>query len=177
EYSTLLRAASYEEIEAGEQFPEGAGAYLESPIPPGTSPKNCNTIPYQPSIGVAPGTIETNAPAPAEVTVAVPHIQKPTGQDDSTTRAASLTLPPGMGITPPAAAAVNNLKTCDDAQFAVHTTRAISCPAESRIGTATIASAALPEGNLEGPVFIGRHESNEPTSGNEHRNFIHAPPG
>lgn len=174
EYSTLLRAASYAEIESGEQFPSGAGAYLESPIPPGTSPKNCNSIPYTPSIGVAPGTAETNSPAAATVTVAVPHIAKPTGQDDSTTQAASLALPVGMGINPSAAAAVNNLKTCDNSQFALHSTQAISCPAESRIGTATIASAALPEGNLEGPVFIARQESTDPASGNEYRIFIDA---
>jgi hypothetical protein len=174
EYSTLLRAASYEEIENGEQFPSGAGAYLESPIPPGTSPKHCNTIPYEPSIGVAPGTTQTNSPAPAEVTVAVPHIAKPTGQDDSTTQAAALALPLGMGINPSAAAAVNNLKTCDNSQFALHSTQAISCPATSRIGTATIASAALPEGNLEGPVFIGKQESTDPASGNEYRIFIDA---
>ncbi len=174
EYSTLLRAASYEEIEAGEQFPAGAGAYLESPIPPGTSPKNCASIPYTPSIGVAPGTAETNSPAPAEVTVAVPHIQQATGQDDSTTQAASLSLPVGMGINPSAAAAVNNLKTCDNSQFALHSTQAISCPAESRIGTATITSAALPEGNLEGPVFIAKQESTDPASGNEYRVFIDA---
>jgi hypothetical protein len=174
EYSTLLRAASYEEIAAGEQFPNGAGAYLESPIPPGTSPKSCNTIPYTPSIGVAPGTGETNSPAPAEVTVAVPHIQQPTGQDDSTTQAASLSLPVGMGINPSAAAAVNNLKTCDNTQFALHSTQAISCPVESRVGTATIASAALPEGNLEGPVFIAKQESTDPASGNEYRVFIDA---
>ncbi|HKZ12708.1 MAG TPA: hypothetical protein VJL81_02570 [Solirubrobacterales bacterium] len=174
EYSTLLRAASYKELAEGEQFPSGAGAYLESPIPPGTSPKSCSTIPYTPTIAVAPGTAETNSPAPAEVTVAVPHIQKATGQDDSTTQAASLTLPVGMGINPSAAAAVNNLKTCDNNQFVLHSTQAISCPAESRIGTATIASAALPEGNLEGPVFIGKQESTDPLSGNEYRIFIDA---
>jgi hypothetical protein len=174
-YSTLLLAASIaEENSAGYVFPQSAEPPLESPIPPGTSPKSCNTIPYTPSIGVAPGTAETNAPAPAEVTVAVPHIAKPTGQDDSTTQAASLSLPVGMGINPSAAAAINNLKTCDNSQFVLHSTQAISCPAESRIGTATIASAALPEGNLEGPVFIGRQESTDPASGNEYRIFIDA---
>jgi hypothetical protein len=176
EYSTLLRAASYAEIAAGESFPEGAGAYLESPIPPGTSPKSCNTIPYTPSIAVAPGTEEVNAPAPATVTVAVPHIigTKGEGQDDSTTKEASLTLPPGMGINPSAAAAGNNLKTCENSQFVLHSSKAISCPAESKIGTATIASAALPEGSLEGNVYIGKQESTNPASGNEYRIFIDA---
>jgi hypothetical protein len=174
EYSTLLKAASYEEIGAGESFPDGAGAYLESPIPPGTSPKSCNTIPYAPTIGVAPGTEETNSPAAPQVTVAVPHIQKAEGQDDSTTKEATLTLPAGMGINPSAAAAVNNLKTCENGQFVLHSAQPIACPAGSKIGTATITSAALPEGNLEGNVYIAKQESTDPLSGNEYRIFIDA---
>jgi hypothetical protein len=174
EYSTLLKAASYKEIEAGESFPDGAGAYLESPIPPGTSPKSCKAIPYTPGLAVGPGTEETNAPAAAQVTVTVPHIQSPTGQDDSTTKEAQVTLPPGMGINPSAAAAPNNLKTCDNSQFVLHSTAPIACPPESRIGTATITAAALPEGNLEGNVYIGKQESSDPTSGNEYRIFIDA---
>jgi hypothetical protein len=174
EYSTLLKAASYEEIAAGEQFPSGAGGYLESPIPPGTSPKSCNTIPYTPTLAVAPGTDETNSPAAPQVSVAVPHIQKATGQDDSNTKEAAVALPAGMGINPSAAAAVNNLKTCENGQFVLHSTQPITCPAESKIGTATITSQALPESNLEGNVYIGKQESSDPASGNEYRIFIDA---
>lgn len=174
EYSTLLRAASYKEIEAGEEFPAGAGEYLESPIPPGTSPKNCVSIPYAPKLEVAPGTDETNAPAAAQVSVAVPHLIEAAGQDSSTTKAATVTLPPGMGINPSAAAAPNNLKTCEDTQFVLHSTAPITCPAGSQIGTVTITSQALPEGNLEGNVYIGKQESTEPASGNEYRIFIDA---
>jgi hypothetical protein len=174
EYSTLLRAASYAEIEAGESFPEGAGAYLESPIPPGTSPKSCNTILYTPGIAVAPGTDETNAPAAPQVAVAIPQLQNPEAQDQSTTQAAQVTLPPGMGINPSAAAAPNNLKTCENGQFVLHSTQPIACPAESRIGTAKITAAALPEGDLEGAVYIGKQESTDPGSGNEYRIFIDA---
>jgi hypothetical protein len=175
QYSTFLRAASYAEEESpGYVFPQSAEPPLESPIPPGTSPKSCNTIPYAPSIAVAPGTAETNAPAAPQVTVAVPHIQKKEGQDDSTTKEASVTLPPGMGINPSAAAAPNNLKTCENSQFVLHSTVPITCPAESKIGTATIAAAALPEGDLEGNVYIGKQESTDPASGNEYRIFIDA---
>jgi hypothetical protein len=174
-YSTFLRAASYtEEEQPGYSFPQSAEPAFESPIPPGTSPKSCNTIPYTPSFAVAPGTEETNAPAAPVVTVAVPHIAQPTGQDDSTTKEATVTLPAGMGINPSAAAAPNNLKTCDNGQFVLHSTAAIACPPESKIGTATIASAALPEGNLEGNVYIAKQESADPTSGNEYRIFIDA---
>lgn len=174
QYSTFLQAMSYAEGAAGARFPQDAGAALESPIPAGTSPKNCDTIPYTPSIEVAPGTDETNSPAGAQVTVAVPHIAKPTGQDDSTTKEATLTLPAGMGINPSAAAEPNNLETCEDGSFPLHSTLPITCPANSRIGTATIGTAALPEGELEGPVFIARQLSTDPASGNEYRIFLDA---
>ncbi len=174
EYSTLLRAASYEEIEAGESFPDGAGAYLESPIPPGTSPKSCATIPYTPGLAVAPGTDEVNAPAGAQVGVAIPAPHGPEGQDQSTTKEAQVTLPPGMGINPSAAAASNNLKTCENGQFALRSAAPITCPPESKIGTAKITAAALPEGALEGNVYIGKQESSDPASGNEYRIFIDA---
>jgi hypothetical protein len=174
EYSTLLKAASYGEIEAGESFPDGAGAYLESPIPPGTSPKSCNTIPYTPGLAVAPGTDETNSPSAPQVSVAIPQLQNPEGQDQSTTQAAQVTLPPGMGINPSAAAVPNDLKTCENSQFVLHSTQPITCPAESRIGTAKITAAALPEGDLEGNVYIGKQESTDPASGNEYRILIDA---
>ncbi len=174
EYSTLLRAASYKEIEAGESFPEGAGAYLESPIPPGTSPKSCDTIPYAPGLAVAPGTDETNAPAAARVAVTVAPPHGPEGQDQSTTEEAQVTLPPGMGINPSAAAEPNHLKTCDDGQFELHSTAPIACPPESRIGSARITAAALPEGALEGDVYVGKQESSDPASGDEYRIFIDA---
>ena len=45
-YSTYLLAGSYEEAEEpGYVFPQSAQPPLESPIPPGTSPKQCDTIP------------------------------------------------------------------------------------------------------------------------------------
>ena len=108
------------------------------------------------------------------MTVAVPHVPGGGNREQSTTKEATVTLPPGMGINPSAAAAPNNLKTCENSQFVLHSAQPITCPAESRIGTAQITSTALPEGNLEGPVFIGKQEGNEPASGNLYRIFIDA---
>ncbi len=85
-----------------------------------------------------------------------------------------MTLPPGMGINPSAAAAPNHLKTCEPGQFILHSSAPITCPAESRIGTARITAEALPEGNLEGNVYIGKQESSDPTSGDEYRILIDA---
>jgi hypothetical protein len=172
-YSTYLLAASVsEEKQAGYVFPQSANPPFESPIPPGTEPKKCNSIPYQPEVEVQPGATATNSPAGAGVEVTVPHIAGGGNQDSSVTKAATVTLPAGMGINPSAA---NGLQTCTDAQFGKGT-RSLTggCPAQSKIGTVTIKSPPLPEGDLTGNVYVGRQLSREPTSGNEYRIFIEA---
>ncbi|MBK5219479.1 MAG: hypothetical protein JJE35_06815 [Thermoleophilia bacterium] len=173
-YSTLLAADSYAQPDPA--FPANSLPYLESPIPPGTSPKECATIPYQPTIGVDPGTAEANSPAGATVAVEVPHlipnfIAEEDEQDSSNTKVAKVTLPLGMGINPSAA---NGLEICTDAEFGKGTENPIACPAASKIGTATIKSAPLPEGDLEGNVYVGQQLSRDPTSGDEYRIFVAA---
>ncbi len=172
-YSTYLLAASVnEEKQAGYAFPQSANPPFESPIPPGTEPKNCNTIPYQPEVEVQPGAAATNSPAGAGVEVTVPHIAGGGNQDSSVTKAATVTLPAGMGINPSAA---NGLQTCTDAQFGKGNRSLVSgCPPQSKIGTATIKSPPLPEGDLTGNVYVGQQLSRDPTSGNEYRIFIEA---
>jgi hypothetical protein len=179
-YSTLLRADSLQVPDPN--FPNGS-SYFESPIPPqsetsgpGTSPKECGTIPYDPAIDVDPGTAQTNSPAAATVDIDVPHLLPNflTGkreQDSSHTREAVLTLPRGFGLNPSAA---NGLKTCTDEQFGKGTKRDVGCPPESRVGTAKIESPPLPEGDLEGPIFVGKQLSRDPLSGEEYRIFIEA---
>ncbi|MGN6816988.1 MAG: hypothetical protein ACTHK3_13045, partial [Solirubrobacterales bacterium] len=176
-YSTYLLASTYqEEEEAGYVFPQSAEPPLESPIPPGTSPKECGSIPYDPSLELDPGTAQTNSPAAATVAIQIPHLlpnylTEEDEQDTSTTKDAKVTLPAGMGLNP---SAVNGLATCTDAQFGKGTRNPVTCPEASKIGTATIESPALPEGNLEGPIYAGQQLSRDPLSGNEYRVFINA---
>jgi hypothetical protein len=172
-YSTYLLAASVEEEKPGSYvFPQSANPPFESPIPPGTEPKSCNTIPYQPEVEVQPGAVATNSPAGAGVEVTVPHVTGGGNQDSSVTKAATVTLPAGMGINPSAA---NGLQTCTDAQFGKGTrTLTGGCPPQSKIGTVTVESPPLPEGDLTGNVFVGQQLSRDPTSGNEYRIFIEA---
>jgi hypothetical protein len=190
-YSTFLRASSVEEEGApGYVFPQSAEPPLESPIPPrsetsgpGTEPQDCETIPYEPTIAVDPGTAQTNSPAGADVRIDVPHLlpdyaAEEDEQDSSHTREATVTLPRGMGLNPSAA---NGLKTCEDAQFGKGTRNPVACPPESIIGRARIESPPLrdkanpqPEENLEGNVYVGKQLSRNPTSGEEYRIFIEA---
>jgi hypothetical protein len=171
-YSTFLLAGSWsEEAAPGYLFPQSAEPAFESPIPPGTSPKECETIPYEPSLELDPNTTATNSPAGASTELDVPHILGAGEQDSSDTRTAKLTLPAGMGINPSAA---NGLATCTDQEFGKGTEGPVSCPPQSKIGTVTIESPPLPEGDLEGSVFVGQQLSRDPTSGDEYRIFVDA---
>ena len=172
-YPTLLLAASYsEEEQPGYSFPQSAFPQFESPIPPGTEPKSCNTIPYKPEVEVQAGTAATNSPAGATVEIKVPHITGGGNQDSSVTKEATVTLPVGMGINPSGA---NGLQVCTDAQFGKGVRREASgCPPQSKIGTVTIESPPLPEGSLTGAVFVGQQLSRDPLSGQEYRIFIEA---
>lgn len=181
-YSTLLRADSVHKPDP--KFPAGS-SFFESPIPPksetsgpGTSPKACNTIPYEPQVEVDPGTANVNSPAAAAVSVEVPHLKQPEGQDSSHTRSATVTLPPGMGLNPSAA---SGLQTCTVDQFGKGTTNPVACPDASVIGRVRIESPPLvdqtnpqPEEVLEGNVYAAKQESRDPASGKEYRIFIEA---
>lgn len=172
-YSTWLLASSVaEENEPGYVFPESASPPFESRIPPGTSPKSCVTIPFDPSIAVDPGTAQTDSPAPATVTVNLPEIKDPGKEEkqaSSQVRSAKATLPVGMGLNPSAA---NGLQACTDAQFGKGTRNPIACPAASRIGTVEVNTPPLPDGSLTGPVYVGRQLSRDPASGEQYRIFV-----
>jgi hypothetical protein len=187
-YSTWLLAQSWSEKEAEEKgegyvFPQSAEPAFESPIPPGTSPKECNTIPYDPVIEVDPKTVQTNSPSGAAVNISVPHLLPDflageREQDSSDTRAATVTLPAGMGLN---ASAANGLQVCTDEEFGKGTRNPVSCPPQSIIGRARVESPPLedpaepqPEEALEGNVYVGKQLSRDPTSGNEYRIFIEA---
>jgi hypothetical protein len=173
-YSTFLRADSYEE--QNPTFPDGS-AFVESKIPrkPGefeTSPKSCDSIPFDPSIAVEPNTQQTDSPAGAAVTVTLPEVKNPAGEEGSHgtshVRSARVTLPAGMGLNPSAA---NGLEACADAQFGKGTRNPVACPAGSRIGTVEVDTPPLPDGTLSGPVYVGRQLGSDPASGDLYRVF------
>lgn len=174
-YSTWLRADSYEE--KNPTFPEGSEE-IESKIPrepPNfeTSPKECGSIPYDPSIAVDPQTSQTDSPSGPTVEVSFPEIKDPLKEEKqatSQTRSAKVTLPLGMGLNPSAAG--GGLQTCTDAQFGKGTRNPVGCPAASKIGTVSVDTPPLPDGSLSGSVYVGQQLSRDPLSGNEYRIFV-----
>jgi hypothetical protein len=176
-YSTYLRADGYEPEFFDPNFPNGS-AFVESKIPRKppefeTSPKECASIPFDPSIGVDPGTAQTDSPAGATVTVNVPEVKNPTlgeeSQGSSHVRSARVTLPNGMGLNPSAA---NGLVACTDAQFGKGTRNPVACPAASQVGTVEVDTPPLPAGSLTGSVYVGQQLSRDPASGDLYRIFV-----
>ncbi|HEX6687125.1 MAG TPA: hypothetical protein VF085_00505 [Solirubrobacterales bacterium] len=170
-YSTYLLASSIaEEADPGYAFPQSAEPAFESPLPDGKKPIDCPGIPYKPSLGIDPGTAQTDSPAGPKIDVEVPHILGGGSRESSQTKRAEVTLPPGMGINP--AAASGGLQTCTDAQFGKGTRNPVACPAASKIGVAAIDTPPLQNGSLSGSVYVGRQLSRDPTSGQEYRIFV-----
>ncbi|HEX5990707.1 MAG TPA: hypothetical protein VFY75_10915 [Solirubrobacterales bacterium] len=170
-YSTYARADSLQNPDPS--FPAGS-PFVESKLPPGTSPKSCDTIPFNPSIAVDPGTNQVDSPAGATTEVKLPVEPSPTGQETSTMRTARVTLPAGMGINPSAA---NGLAACSDAQFGKGTRNPVACPPASKIGTVSVVTPPLPEGPLTGNIYVGEQKSRDPESGDEYRIFVNAASG
>jgi hypothetical protein len=174
-YSTWLLASSVTEGEdPGYEFPADANPPFESRIPPGTSPKECDTVPFVPSIETDPNTAVTDSPAGATVEVTLPHQTESDGEDQETShlRTAKVTLPAGMGLNPSAA---NGLQACTDEQFGKGTRNPVNaCPAASRVGTVSVETSPLPEGPLTGGVYVGQQLSRDPASGDAYRIFVEA---
>lgn len=176
-YSTWLRADSYEKPDPS--FPNGS-SFFESRIPSFTFPKECDTIPFEPSIEANPNTSQTDSPSGALVEVTVPFeepspaeiLQPLTKQASSQLKDAKVTLPAGMGLNPSAA---NGLVACTDGQLGKGTRQPVECPAASKVGTVAVDTPPLPEGSLTGNVYVGQQLSRDPASGQAYRTSSSTP--
>jgi hypothetical protein len=146
-------------------------------------PTGCDKVPFEPTLAVDPGTQQADSPGDATVNVGVPFkASDEIGQ--STVKRAAVTLPLGAGLNP---AAAEGLKACDDQQLqkgiaigdrigdpaGVHPPP-IECPDASKIGTVAIDTPVLPDGSINGDVYLGKQLSRDPTSGKEYRVFVNA---
>ncbi|HEU4737528.1 MAG TPA: hypothetical protein VFS54_00440 [Solirubrobacterales bacterium] len=174
-YSTWFRAESYADPVGN--FPQGYTP-VEAKLPKEggerVKQEGCETIPFDPSVEVSPGTNDVDSPAPATVTTKLPFdpaTEGGEGQMQSHVRKAEVSLPAGMGLNPSGA---QGLVACTDAQFKKGVrTYDNECPAESKIGTVEVDSPPLAE-LLTGDVYVGTQNSNDPESGDLFRILIEA---
>jgi hypothetical protein len=136
--------------------------------------EGCELLQFNPSIAVTPETTQADEPTGVNVDLKIP--QAPQQFPALVTPAledTTVTLPAGMSISPSAG---DGLQACSDAQIALLSEPAGSCPPGSQIGTAKIFTPLLPE-PLEGHVFLGTPGCNPCTNadaadGNMFRIFL-----
>lgn len=174
-YSTWFRAESYGE--ENPTFPVGSTpveAKVESSSGELIQQEGCDTVPFDPTIVMEAGTDKVDSPAPATVDVKLPFDpakEGGEGQSQSHVRRAEVTLPKYMGLNPSGA---QGLVACTDAQFKKNVrVYDNECPADSKIGTATVESPPL-NAPLTGDVYVGTQNSRDPQSGEEFRILVEA---
>ena len=177
-YSTWFRGESYGE--PNPTFPEGSTPW-EAKLPPGVRTTGCESVPFDPSLEVDPGTKDVDSPSPATVTTRMPFDPAKEGGEvrnggtegisQSHVRKAEISLPQGMGLNPSGA---QGLVACTDAQFKKGVrTYENECPDASDIGTVEVESPPL-AAPLVGDVYVGEQMSSDPESGNQFRILLEA---
>jgi hypothetical protein len=132
-------ASSYQEPEVS----------VAGPPAPFGSIAGCGGLGFKPTITVAPTTPEANAPTGLDVDVKVPQDEDVNDPAASELRNVSVTLPPGVTISPGAA---DGLAACSAAEAGFGTRGASHCPDAAKIGTATIDVPALSH-PLQGAIY------------------------
>ena len=158
-------------VEAG----AGETANLGFSGPLGT--EGCNgaapfsTVPFAPTFALGAEKTQSDQPDGITAELGLPHDESPTGIDSSQLKTASFTLPEGMTMNPSAA---NGLQACSPAQARIGSaTFGVACPEASKIGSVTLNVPDLPNGSLEGSVYLGGPETG-PITGPPYTVYINA---
>jgi len=131
------------------------------------TPTNCQNLGFAPTIETQPTSSKPDDATGLDVKLEVPQNEDPNGVATSQLRRAEVTLPEGMSLNPSAA---DGLEACTDAQFGYGTKAAATCPEGSKIGTIAATIPQLP-GPLQGTLYVGTQQSNDPQSGKMFRIF------
>jgi hypothetical protein len=113
----------------------------------------CNLESFNPSLALTPETTQSDQPDGLATTVSVTHPAKAGEQDSSDLKFATVVLPEGLTMN---AAAGKGLEGCTLAQIGIGTRNAVTCPGHSRIGSVSLDVPTLPNGSLQGSIFLGK---------------------
>jgi hypothetical protein len=118
----------------------------------------CDKLNFDPSLAANPTTTNTDTASGMEVVLRVPQFQDPNVPSPSELRANTVTLPEGFSINPNAA---DGKDSCSDEQSRIGTEEEAQCPENSKVGTVTIDSSALPA-PIHGFIYLGEPKPGEP---------------
>ena len=133
----------------------------------------CASVPFAPTMSVAPDTKRAGSPAGFGIDLSVPQNENPDGLASSDLKDVSMTLPAGVAINPGAA---SGLGGCADSQFALSSTAEGACPDPSNIGSIEIHTPLLTD-PLKGSLFLAsplEQSASAAASGRMFRVFLEA---
>jgi hypothetical protein len=125
----------------------------------------CQQLTFNPSLSAQPTTGDADSASGVDVDLRVPQEQSPLTPAPSEIRALTTTLPAGFTIN---ANAADGKVGCSDADTAIGTLNAATCPEFSKVGTLSLDSSALPI-PIPGAIYIG-----DPKPGNRYRLILTA---
>ena len=126
-------------------------------------PAGCDQLSFNPSLYAQPTTTATDTPSGIDVDLEVPQEFSPSVPSPSELKGTEVTLPEGFSIN---AGAADGKTACTDAEAHFNSEEEAHCPEDSKVGSLTIESSALP-GPLPGFVYLG-----QPLPGNRYRIFL-----
>ncbi len=151
------------------------GFDFDNPLPPSDwgplqGPTGCEELSFDPSIAVEPELHRPDSPTGLSFSLSLPQdgLDSPTGLRTADLKRAEVSLPEGMTISPSAA---DGLDACTDEQIGIGNDNPVACPDASKVGT-VIATTPLLEETLQGHVYVGSQQSNDPASGRMFRIFM-----
>ncbi|HEY2767026.1 MAG TPA: hypothetical protein VGI76_02145 [Solirubrobacteraceae bacterium] len=166
--TTWLHVDSYES--AGSFIADPTETRLENGTP--LTATGCGALSFDPSLNVKAANIQPDQPDGASIDLHIPQTTtEPAKPNSPDVQNAEVTLPEGMTLDPSAA---HGLQACTTAQIWLGSNHPVECPAASTLGTVSVNAPGIPNGTLNGSVFLGTQESLDPESGREYRIFIAA---
>ena len=140
----------------------------------------CEALPFNPSINVAAQAHSASTPTALSVTVKLPQTTtlQPGGLAQADVRDSTVTLPPGVQLSPSAA---NGLAACSETQAGFEgpgqdgtldfSNAKASCPDASKLGTARIKTPLLAH-ELEGAVYLATPAPNGEAGSNPFNSLV-----
>jgi hypothetical protein len=134
-------------------FSDPAWVSSVSESPPVTG---CNLLRFEPSLSVQPETSSADSPTGLGFELKVPQSEEPSGLATPPMRDAAVKLPAGLTVNPSAA---TGLEACSEAQIALGSPDAPTCPESSKVGTVEVSTPAL-AGTLQGSIYLAAQNEN-----------------
>ncbi len=119
-----------------------------TPYPPTTG---CDQLTFNPSLYAQPTGTATDSPSGLDVDLQVPQQSSPNVSSPSEIRGTTVALPAGLTINPNAA---DGKTSCSNAEASIGTREEAHCPEDSKVGTLSVNSSALP-GPIPGYIYLG----------------------